>query len=195
MPAPQQQTKPKAKAKAKQTPEIGELLATELREIYSAEKQLSRALPKIMKTVESDGVKQHIETRVERGERLVQELERGLESLGESPGRKKNVVAEALIADIQEHIQEIDRGPALDAILIGALQKTEHYCIAAWGTARAMAEEIGEDEIVQSMQRGIDEGKEMDQELTRLAEEEVMPMLSGDDEMDEEDEMADGARR
>jgi ferritin-like metal-binding protein YciE len=75
-----------------------------------------------------------------------------------SAGRKKNVAAEGLIADAQEHIQEIEKGEALDAVLIAAVQKLEHYCIAAWGTSRSIAQAVGEEEIARAMQTAIDEG-------------------------------------
>jgi ferritin-like metal-binding protein YciE len=95
----------------------------------------------------------------------------------ESPGRKKNVAAEGLINDAREHVQEIEAGPALDAVLIAAIQKTEHYCIAAWGTARSLASACGVESVVQSMERALQEGKAMDEALTELAEGKITPQL------------------
>jgi ferritin-like metal-binding protein YciE len=118
-----------------------------------------------------------IETRVSQGDRLIEELDAAFEEMEESPGRKKNVAAEGLINDAREHVQEIERGPALDAVLIAALQKTEHYCIAAWGTARSMAQSVGRKNVVTMMERALKEGGQLDRELTRLAEEEVNPAL------------------
>ena len=104
-----------------------------------------------------------------------------------SPGRKKNVAAEGLINDAREHVQEIEAGPALDAVLIGAMQKTEHYCIAAWGTAKALAQAVGQKTATRAMERALKEGGPFDEQLTKLAEEEITPALlaaaqSGDDE-------------
>jgi len=167
-----------------------ELLVQELQEIHSAETQLSRVLPKFVKAAESEKFGEFLELRQQQGERLIGEIEEILETLDETPGRKKNVAAQGLIDDAREHIQEIEAGPALDAVLIGALQKTEHYCIAAWGTARALGEALSQKEVVTSMDRALKEGGNLDKELTALAESEVTPALlaSSEDEEDTEDD-------
>jgi hypothetical protein len=73
-------------------------------------------------------------------------------------------------------------------VLIAAVQKLEHYCIAAWGTSRSIAQAVGEEEIARAMQTAIDEGKQLDEELTRLAEQELYPSLLGDSEEEVEGE-------
>jgi ferritin-like metal-binding protein YciE len=166
-----------SKRTQKQTPEPEELLITELRDIYNAEKQLTRALPRLSKAVESDKIRDMLERRLDEGQRLTEDLEKAFEELETSPGRRKNVAAEGLIADAQEHVQEIERGPALDAVLIGAVQKTEHYCIAAWGTAKAFAGALGQTTVKQCMERALKEGKSFDEQLTQLAEKEINPAV------------------
>jgi len=109
-----------------------------------------------------------------------------LEQMDESPGRKKNAAAEGLINDTREHVQEIESGPALDAVLISGIQKTEHYCIAAWGTARSLGESAGEKEVVKSMERALKEGRQMDEALTKLAEETINPQVFAEESQDEE---------
>lgn len=184
------------KKPAKQNPDINELLLTELREIYSAEKQLGRFLPRLSRSIATDSVREAIDRRGEQGQRLVEALDEAFQQMEASPGRKKNVAAEGLIADAQEHIQEIEKGEALDAVLIAAVQKLEHYCIAAWGTARSIARTLGEDQVVEAMTAALDEGAELDEALTRLAEEELYPSLVGDDEDQVEAEAgADGEDR
>ena len=84
---------------------------------------------------------------------------------------------EGLISDAREHVQEIEAVPALDTVLIGAVQKTEHYCMAAWGTVKALGEALGQKEIARAMERALKEGKRYDEELTQLAESEVTPAL------------------
>jgi ferritin-like metal-binding protein YciE len=177
---------------AKESPDAQELLLKELREIHSAESQLVRVLPRLMRSVDSDALRELIETRTGQGERIIEELDSAFEEMQESPGRKKNVAAEGLINDVREHVQEIERGPALDAVLIAAMQKTEHYCIAAWGTARSMAQSVEQKTVATIMERALKEGGELDNQLTRLAEEEVTPALlanrSEDDDEESEDE-------
>jgi ferritin-like metal-binding protein YciE len=176
----------KSKSNQKQSPDATELLLTELREIYSAESQLSKVLPRLGKVVQSEKLQKMLDRRLEQGERIIEALEKGFDKMDTTPGRKKNVAAEGLITDAREHVQEIEAGPALDAVLIGAVQKTEHYCIAAWGTAKALAEAVEESEIVRVMDRALKEGKEYDDALTGLAESEVTPALLSMSEDSEE---------
>ena len=180
----------------KESPEISELLVLELQEIHSAENQLSRMLPRVLKAVESEKLGQMLELRQEQGERLIEEVEACLEELEETPGRKKNVAAEGLINDMREHIQELEAGPALDAVLIAAVQKTEHYCIAAWGTAKALGDATDSKATVKSMERALQEGKELDEQLTQLALDEITPALQaqaggGEEEEEEGDDSGD----
>lgn len=158
-----------------------ELLVLELQEIHSAESQLARTLPRLVKAVETEELRSSIEERLSQGERLIKDIESTLEELEESPGRRKNIAAEGLISDAREHVQEVEAGPALDAVLIGSIQKTEHYCIAAWGTARSLGASAGQKEVVKCMDRAIREGRQMDEVLTKLAEEKINPKLFGDE--------------
>lgn len=179
----------KSNRKRKETPHGNELLVLELQEIHNAESQLSRVLPKLMKAVESEELRSCLEERISQGERLTKDIESALEEMDESPGRKRNVAAEGLINDAREHMQEIESGPARDAVLISGIQKTEHYCVAAWGTARSLGDAAGQKNVVKSMERALKQGKQMDEALTRLAEEEINPQVFAEasEEEDEED--------
>ncbi|MDB6010369.1 MAG: hypothetical protein JWL65_2619 [Gammaproteobacteria bacterium] len=161
----------------KESPDATELLVLELQEIHSAESQLSRVLPQLAKALESEELGTLMDERLAEGERIIKEIEAVFGEMDESPGRKKNVAAEGLINDAREHVQEIEAGPALDAVLIGAMQKTEHYCIAAWGTARALAEAVGQKTATRAMERALKEGGPFDERLTKLAAEEITPAL------------------
>lgn len=189
----------RSKSNRKQTPDANEILLNELKEIYSAESQLTKALPRMAKVIESDRLRQKLEQRLDRAERLLEELDKAFDSLSGSPGRKRNVAAEGLIGDAREHVQEIESGPALDTLLAGAMQKTEHYCLAAWGTARALAEAVGQDQVAKSMIRAVEEGKAFDAELTGLAQAEITPALlsmsEGAEDTEEEEQHAPAASR
>jgi ferritin-like metal-binding protein YciE len=178
----------KSSRSKKESPDGTQLLVLELQEIHSAESQLSRVLPRLMKSVESEKLQAMLEERLKQGERLIEEVESALEEMEESPGRKKNVAAEGLINDAREHVQEIEQGPALDAVLIGAVQKTEHYCIAAWGTSRSLAQSVGQKTVVRSMEQALKEGKAMDEKLTQLAESEITPALLSDESEGDDEE-------
>jgi ferritin-like metal-binding protein YciE len=134
-------------------------------------------LPRLAKAAESETLQKMLEERLAEGERLLKDVDAGLEGLEASPGRKKNVAAEGLVNDAREHVQEIEAGPALDTVLIAAIQKTEHYCIAAWGTVRSLAQVLEQKDVARAMERALKEGKAYDERLTELAEQEVTPLL------------------
>jgi ferritin-like metal-binding protein YciE len=166
-----------------------ELLATELKEIYSAERQLSRALPRLAKQVSSDRLREMLDQRREQGATLIEQLDDAFEEMSVSKGRQKNVAAEGLIEDMTQHLDSVDDERFRDPLLLASMQKIEHYCIAAWGTAAAMGRLLGQQKVVQTMERVLNEGKEFDNEMTRLAEEEVNPrMVEGEEEEGEAEE-------
>jgi ferritin-like metal-binding protein YciE len=183
---PKRRSQPK-----KESPGCTDLLLLELQEIYSAESQLARAAPRFIKSVESEQLQKLLEQRMEQGAQLIEDLDSAFEEMEQTPGRKKNVAAEGLINDLREHIQEISAGPALDAVLIAGIQKTEHYCIAAWGTSRALAQALGVESVVTSMERALKEGKTLDEQLTQLAEQEITPALLAEEDADDAVEEAD----
>jgi ferritin-like metal-binding protein YciE len=154
-----------------------DMLTTELKEIHSAERQLSRAIPKLSREITSDRLREMLDLRKEQGARLIDEIDQAFERMEATKGRPKNPAAEGLIEDLDEHLQEIKDESMLDAALLAGVQKLEHYCIAAWGTARSMGELLGQKQIVQAMERALDEGKKLDADLTRLAEEEINPAM------------------
>jgi len=184
----------KSRRRTQESPSATELLVLELQQIHSAESQLSRALPRLNKVVESQTLRDMLELRLQQGEQVISDVESALDELDESPGRRKNAAAEGLINDAREQTQEIEAGPALDAVLIAGIQKTEHYCIAAWGTVRSLAQATNQKDAVQAMERALQEGKKFDEQLTQLAEEEITPELlqAGADESAEADDEEEG---
>ena len=150
---------------------LKELYIDELKDLYSAETQLVKALPKMAKSAASDELRQGFEEHLEQTKGHVQRLEQIFEALGESPKGKKCKGMEGLIAEGSEVAEEDYEGNILDAALIGAAQRVEHYEIAGYGTVRAMAEVLGEDEHVSLLTETLDEEKETDEKLTELAQE------------------------
>jgi ferritin-like metal-binding protein YciE len=166
-------------------PDGAELLALELQQIQSAESQLSSVLPSLAEAVESEQLRELLELREKQGERILGELAAAFGELEEDPPKKKNVAAEGLIEAAQEHIRELEEGPALDAALIAGIQKVEHYCIAAWGTARSLAEATGHKTTVLAMEQELKDGRSLDEKLTELAEKEITPALLSEGVEDE----------
>lgn len=167
----------KRKSSKKESPDLQELLVQELQEIHSAENQLARLIPRLMKAVDSEELQSLVEERLQEGEQIISDVEAALEELGATPGRKKNVAAEGLVNDLREHVQELEAGPALDTVLIAGLQKTEHYCIAAWGTSKSLGQASEQEELVAAMERALEEGRNYDERLTQLAESQITPEL------------------
>jgi ferritin-like metal-binding protein YciE len=122
---------------------LKELYIDELKDLYSAENQLVKALPKMAKAATSEDLRAGFEEHLEQTKGQVQRLETIFEQLRESPKGKKCKGMEGLIEEGSEAIEEHD-GAVLDAALIGAAQRVEHYEIAGYGTVIAFAEELGE---------------------------------------------------
>src|SRR5215210_91110 len=166
-----------------------DLLTTELKEIYSAERQLTRALPKLQKQIVSERLREMLSKRRDQGTALIEQLDQIFEEMGVSKGRLKNVAAEGLLEDMNQHVEEIKEEKLLDPVLLASLQKVEHYCIAAWGTAASMGRLMGQQAVVETMEKVLEEGKQFDNDLTELAEQEVNPaMLDGGEDQEQEDE-------
>ncbi len=152
---------------------LQELLIEELRDIYHAEGQLLKALPKMAKAAQSERLKEALERHLEETEQHVDRLERAFESLGEPVKGKKCQAMEGLIAEGKEVMEEHSGSPMLDAALICAAQKVEHYEIASYGTICTWADLLGLDEVSDLLKETLDEEKTADETLTEIAESEI----------------------
>ena len=148
---------------------LKELYTEELKDIYNAENQLVKALPKLAKAASSDELRQGFEEHLKQTKEHVERLEKIFEMLDESPKGKKCAGMEGLVEEGSEVLKEDLEGAVLDAALIGAAQRVEHYEIAAYGTVIAFAETLGEDEHVSLLEATLSEEKETDEKLTELA--------------------------
>ena len=149
---------------------LEELLQDELKDLYSAENQIIKALPRMAKAATSPELKRAFERHLEETRRQVERLEAIGEELELKLTGKKCVGMEGLIEEGKELMGEIDDKDALDAGLIGAAQKVEHYEIAAYGTARTHAEMLGYRRIAKLLQQTLNEEGMTDKKLTQLAE-------------------------
>jgi ferritin-like metal-binding protein YciE len=148
---------------------LKELYIDELKDLYNAENQLVKALPKMARAASSDELRQGFEEHLEQTKGHVQRLEKIFQTLGESPKGKKCKGMEGLIEEGSEAMEEDYEGSVLDAALIGAAQRVEHYEIAGYGTVRSMAETLGESDHVSLLVETLQEEKETDEKLTELA--------------------------
>jgi len=172
------------------------LYINELKDIYNAENQLVKALPKMAKAANSEELRTGFEEHLEQTRGHVQRLEQIFKELGEKPSGKKCKGMEGLVAEGQEMMGEDFEDDVMDAALISAAQRVEHYEIAAYGTVRTYAELLGEDTAVQLLEQTLDEEKETDQKLTDMASEiNVRAMGEGSEEGSEEGEAEAPARK
>lgn len=149
---------------------LDKLYVDGLRDLYSAEKQLVKALPKIAKAATTTKLKSAVEKHLEVTKGQVDRLEKIFTELDESPEGHECVAMKGLIEEGDELMKEVEPGPVLDAAIIGAAQKVEHYEIAGYGTSRTFAELLGKPKHARLLQQTLDEEGETDKELTRLAE-------------------------
>jgi ferritin-like metal-binding protein YciE len=160
------------------------LLEDELKDLYDAEKQLTRALPKMAKKASSPDLRAAIEEHLQQTEAQVERIERAFEAL-ELPARgKKCIGMQNLIKEGNEMMAEAEDDNTRDAVMIAAAQKVEHYEIAGYGTARTWANLLGHSEVAALLEETLDEEKETDEKLTRIAESHVNQAAAdeGDDE-------------
>lgn len=149
------------------------LLVHEIKDLLSAEKQLIKALPKMAKGSSSEALRSAFEEHLEQTRGHVDRLERVFALLDKSARAEHCKAMEGLIEEGAELLEEEGAPEIKDAALIAAAQRVEHYEIAGYGTARALAELLGRDEAAELLQQTLDEEKETDQKLTQLALSEV----------------------
>lgn len=150
---------------------LQELYVEQLRDLYNAETQLVKALPKMAKAAQSDALREGFERHLEQTKGHVERLEQIFSALDESPKGRKCAGMEGLVEEGEEVIKDQSDSDALDSGLVASAQRVEHYEIAGYGTVRTFAELLGEEEAVNLLQQTLDEEKETDEKLTELAKE------------------------
>jgi len=153
---------------------LQELLEDELKDLYNAENQLVKALPKMAKKATTAKLKQAFTSHLAETQGHVERLEKVGKILEIKLTGKKCHAMEGLVEEGKEIIGEDGEDSVIDAALIGAAQRVEHYEIAAYGTARAIAEQLGEKEVVKLLQQTLDEEGAADKKLTAISEGEVL---------------------
>jgi ferritin-like metal-binding protein YciE len=147
-----------------------DLYLHELKDIHNAEKQILQALPKMAKAATHQELRQAFEEHERVTEEQVRRLETIFDDLGQKPSGKKCKGMEGLIEEGEEILSEDADPDVRDAALIAAAQRVEHYEIAAYGTARTYARQLGFDKHAELLQRTLDEEGQTDERLTKLAE-------------------------
>jgi ferritin-like metal-binding protein YciE len=157
-----------------------ELMAMELQHIQDAESEAARALGDMRGQVQNPQLQECLQRRMDEGEEVLRGVRECLPKFdGQArAGDSQNKAARGIIEEARTFMREVQPAEMKEAIAIGSIQALEHYCIATWGTVKALAEEMGERQVVQVMDRALKSGKELDQRLTEIAESRVNPQAT-----------------
>jgi ferritin-like metal-binding protein YciE len=149
---------------------LKDLYIDELKDLYNAENQLLKALPKMAKKASAPELKQAFQDHLRQTEGHVTRLEKIFKGLGEKPTGKTCKAMKGLVEEGKEVIEEDGEESVLDAALIGAAQRVEHYEMAGYGVVRTFASLLGENDAMTALQKTLDEEGAADKKLTALAE-------------------------
>ena len=175
---------------------LDQLLREELKDLYDAEKQLTKALPKLVKKATASELKQAFEEHLHQTEQHVDRLEQVFEQLDQPVKGKKCTGMQNLIAEGEDMIGDAEEDATRDAVIIASAQKVEHYEIAAYGTLRTWASLLGKDDVASILEETLEEEKEADKKLTTIAETIVNQASAAEGEEEEgEEEEAPGRGR
>jgi ferritin-like metal-binding protein YciE len=167
--------------------EVRELLAEEVRDAYSAEKQALRCMQKVLKMASASALRESIQLHIEQTQVQIERVEQVLERLEVKPGRKVCEAMRGLVEEAQHEISEQDgKGPILDLVIVASMQRIEHYEIAAYGTDIALAKALGEKEVVDLLTLTLEEEKDTDRKLTEVTEQNIMPAAMDEGETKDE---------
>ena len=149
---------------------LQDLFLDSLADMYYAENQLVKALPKMAKAATHEDLREAFETHLGETEGHVQKLEQVFEQFGEKPHSKKCPAIVGIIKEAEEIISENKKSPTINAALVYAAQKAEHYEIASYGTLREWARHLQKDEAADLINEILDQEKAADEKLTQLAQ-------------------------
>ncbi|WNW09973.1 ferritin-like domain-containing protein [Pseudomonas sp. DTU_2021_1001937_2_SI_NGA_ILE_001] len=149
---------------------VDDLFIHELSDVYSAEKQITKALPRLARAATNPLLKEAFEAHLEETQGQIERIDQLVENAGLKLKRMKCAAMEGLVEESKELLDEIEKGEVLDAALIGAAQKVEHYEIASYGTLIAMANQLGMKDATKLLKETLAEEKGADEKLTAIAE-------------------------
>jgi ferritin-like metal-binding protein YciE len=149
---------------------VNDLFIHELSDMYSAEKQMTKSLPKMARAAADPQLAAAFEAHLEETQGQVERIDKLVELAGLKLKRIKCVAMEGLIEEAKDVIEEVEKGPVLDAALIGAAQKAEHYEIASYSTLIVLATKLGLPDAQKLLSESLAEEKATDEKLSTLAE-------------------------
>jgi ferritin-like metal-binding protein YciE len=162
--------------------EVRELMVEQLKDTFSAEKQALRCMHKAVRKASAPALRDGIQMHIEQTQVQIERVEQIMESLKIRPGRKVCEAMRGLVEEAQSEIDEHEKGPVLDLVIVAGMQRIEHYEIAAYGTNIAIARALGEKEAVSLLSETLEEEKQTDLKLTEVTEQHIMAAAMGGEE-------------
>jgi ferritin-like metal-binding protein YciE len=159
--------------------EVRELLIDQLKDAYSAEKQALRCMQRTVRKATAPALKEGIQMHIEQTQDQIERVEQALDALGARPGRKVCEAMRGLVEEAQHEIEDHEKGPILDLVIVAGMQRIEHYEIAAYGTDIALAQALGEQQVVSVLQGILEEEKQTDLKLTEVTQQSLMTAALG----------------
>jgi ferritin-like metal-binding protein YciE len=169
-------------------PTVEKLLEDQLKDIYNAEKQLIKALPKMAKAANGENLRDAFTSHLEETREQVNRLDQVGKMLGMKLTGKKCKAMEGLIEEGQEALEMEGPDGIIDTALVAAAQKVEHYEISAYGTARALAERLGHNRVAKLLDTTLEEESATDEKLTQICQSESLPSVEMNGSAEDEEE-------
>src|ERR1700712_3446184 len=154
--------------------EVKELLVEQLKDAFSAERQALRCMQKVVKKATAPALREGIQMHIEQTQVQIERVEQIMEKMQIRPGRKVCEAMRGLVEEAQSEIDEHEKGPILDLVIVAGMQRIEHYEIAAYGTDVALARALGEQDAVSLLSETLEEEKQTDLKLTEVTEQHIM---------------------
>ena len=159
--------------------QVRALLVDQLKDAYSAERQALKCMQKTLRKVTAPMLKEGIQLHIEQTETQIERVEQALEAMGARPGRKVCEAMRGLVEEATHEIEEHEKGPVMDLVIVAGMQRIEHYEIAAYGTDVALADALGEQDVAALLRQTLEEEKQTDQKLTEVTRQELMAAAMG----------------
>jgi ferritin-like metal-binding protein YciE len=177
--------------------ELQKMLVDQLRDAFSAEKQAIQGMKRALRKASERQLREGIEAHIAQSEEQRERVEEALDKLGAKPGRQVCEAMRGLVEEAQHEMEDHDKGPILDLVIVAGQQRIEHYEIAAYGTMAELAKAMGQDEAGELLGRTLAEEKAQDEKLTEVTRSSILPLALEETEGDqaEEEEAERPARR
>ncbi|KAA2213424.1 YciE/YciF ferroxidase family protein [Teichococcus oryzae] len=155
--------------------QLEEMMVDQLKDAFSAEKQAIQAMRKMLRKASDPKLKQGIEAHIEQSEEQRERVQQALEKLGARPGRKVCEAMRGLVEEAQHEMEEYDKGPVLDLVMVASQQRMEHYEIAAYGTMVELSKALGQKDVATLLAQTLAEEKRQDELLTEVTRADILP--------------------